>query len=398
MRRNEMKKITTITLFITILTIAVPSVFAKNGVLPKLGFSAYAEGTKTTPQFTYGLGANIELQFQAFTWGFFKTRFSVAIPTPHMFFHASAAVRTSAALNFDFASLHFPNIRQKNVSTVVFLGAYDFFGSDSILHELLKVDMRLPSFIRYRYGNLFHVNTPIRYVGITAYGLFPDTNFYMSGTVAWNGLINKDGQNAGISFDLRAGGVDNLFAFDISLGSEIVPASLGDSLFRTGMTFTVMPAFQTGLYARFGFFDTSAANFKTQLLNNFYFVLEPRYNSALFSGSIAFFRSPVAATDFVKHLPTPSPAVGAFWGTNLSLTFGNVKDEKHLEGGFGVLAAWNMQNYNFKNAAFYELAITPFFRYKLSSFSLDAALGFRPLNYQVPASMFFAEFSLTAEF
>lgn len=313
------------------------------------------------------------------------------------FVHPSSEKNVPGILSFDGASATSPNMLSSGVDFSVFSGIFEDPASDTLLKELLKVEIEEPEFLDMPAGRAFSSDTWINGVGIAATGTPGNRNMIAGLYAYWNSLTGNESLT---TCDLRLGLAGDLLRFNAFAGYSSGFATTGN-YFRGGFSSILVSQSGGEIYAEAGVRKTKAGS--SELARSVYFLFEPRLIGENADVAFTFFSVPVrtdttgtSSNSTYTGLTTDSAATGSentYLGSNILVGFGNLKKSR-IRGGFSVLGCIDPKQP--KSVTPMSFSVSPFCSVKIDDFRLNVTLVINPLLLDHPAEMGEIQISLKA--
>ena len=313
------------------------------------------------------------------------------------FVHPSSEKNVPGVLTFDGASVMTPNLLSSGIDLSVFSGTFEDPASDTLLRELLKVEIAEPEFLDMPAGRAFASDTWINGIGCAATGT-PGNGNAVAGIYAyWNTLKGTESLS---TCDLRLGLAGDLLRMNAFAGySSRFTAT--DNYFRGGFSSILVSQSGGEIYAEAGVRKTKTGS--SQLARSLYFLFEPRLVGENADVAFTFFSVPLrtdatgtASGSALTGTAVTATATGSentYLGSNILVGFGNLKKSR-IRGGFSVLGCIDPQQP--KSVTPMSFSISPFCSVMISDFRLNMTVVINPLLLDKPAEMGEIQISLKA--
>lgn len=324
------------------------------------------------------------LRIETSPFAYFDVSFNLNIKKLPSFFHFFTDKRTAGEVKFVNASLNFPNLGAKYLSTALFWGKYDELGSQAVMREYVKRKLTKPEFRKFYPSSAFKPNTDIDGLGLALYGA-GSSGFYGGIYTYWNSKLGKDFVYTN---DLRFGGAAGYFVFDIFAGfsSKI---KIKDSKFKFGMS-GFLDAEEYGLYFEAGAAELPIARLNAETIQySLYALFEPRINKKIFNAAFSFFISPIFTLP--QNLRNGSLDKSSLIGLNSVFGFGNL-DLYNINGGISILTTLNPKNAS--ELTPFSFCLSPFVAARVGKAQLDARIPINPLMYKDLRKAIIGQFSM----
>lgn len=327
----------------------------------------------------------------------FKAGVSFLTTDTGKFVHPSSEKNEPGTLTFDGASVTSPNLLSSGVNLSVFSGTFEDPASDTLLRELLKVEITEPEFLDMPAGRTFSSDTWINGVGFATTGT-PWNGNTVAGLYAYWNTIKGNGSLS--TCDLRLGMAGNLLRINAFAGysSRFVTA---DNYFRGGFSSILVSQSGGEIYAEAGVRKTEMG--ANQLARSLYFLFEPRLIGENSDVAFTFFSVPIrtdatgtasgSASTGVTSGTTTDGTDNTYLGANILVGFGNLK-KSHFRGGFSVLGCVDPKQP--KSVTPMSFSVSPFCTIMVDDFRLNLTLVINPLLLDNAAEMGEIQISLKA--
>jgi hypothetical protein len=313
------------------------------------------------------------------------------------FVHPSSEKNVPGVLTFDGASVTSPNLLSSGVNISVFSGTFEDPASDTLLRELLKVEIAEPEFLDMPAGRAFASDTWINGVGLAATGT-PGNGNAIAGLYAyWNTLKGNDSLS---TCDLRLGIAGDLLRANAFAGFSSRFAAT-DNYFRGGFSSILVSQSGGEIYAEAGVRKTKAG--ASELSRSLYFLFEPRLVGENADVAFTFFSVPLrtdasgtasgSALTGTSLTSTTEGSENTYLGSNILVGFGNLKKSR-IRGGFSVLGC--IDPLQPKSVSPVSFSVSPFCSVMIDDFRLNMTVVINPLLLDNPAEMGEIQISLKA--
>lgn len=338
------------------------------------------EGTEQ-PQFaTRGTLAG---RFVPVSWIHIRAQTSLSITDTELFFHPLPENAIPGTLNFDGANIYLPSMLDSPLNFSIFTGFFDDPSSDSLLRDLLKIEIPSPEFHGKPAGMAFSPENRITGTGLALTTVPGNQNSVLGMYGYWNARTDSE---ASSTFDIRFGAVTNSLQFNTFGGISVLLNSATANL-RGGLTSLFGAGTNNELYTEIGIrrYSFGASDNDRYM----YFLFEPRLHLNKTDLVLSFFSSPILQTDTSGALAVN----GNYLGGNILAGYGNLRAER-FRLGMSLLSALNPENPGTLTP--FSFSVSPFYSVMISDFLFDVTTIIKPLMFETPYSMIELMLSLKA--